>query len=112
MTSVILFVVTVMSLLILVAAETGASEPLPSKMTCASAGISAFWQCLPSRCVANDHIPSQYIYIYIYIERERERERDGDREINRRQMQVQSTEKQRKSTKNTKNAKTCHWNNL
>jgi hypothetical protein len=39
---VILFVVTGMALLILDAAETGASEPLRSKLTSASAAIPAF----------------------------------------------------------------------
>jgi hypothetical protein len=57
---VILVVVTGMSLLIFVAAETGVSEPLASKMVSASAAIPAFRHCLPSRCLASDHIPSQY----------------------------------------------------
>jgi hypothetical protein len=49
-----------MSLLIFIATETGASEPVPSKMTTTSAAILAIRQCLPSRCLANGHIPSQY----------------------------------------------------
>jgi hypothetical protein len=49
-----------MLLLILVAEETGASELLPNKMTSASAAIPVFRQCLPSRCLANGHIPSKY----------------------------------------------------
>jgi hypothetical protein len=40
-------------------AETGASGPLPSEMTSASAAIPGFRQCLLSRCLANGHIPSQ-----------------------------------------------------
>jgi hypothetical protein len=52
---VILFVVTGMSLLIFVAEETGASEPLPRKLTSASASIPVFRQCLPSRCLAMDY---------------------------------------------------------
>jgi hypothetical protein len=50
------------SLLIFVAAKTDVSEPLPSKITFASAAISAFEQCLPSRCLENEHIPLQYAY--------------------------------------------------
>jgi hypothetical protein len=45
------------SLLIFVAAETGASELLPSKMTSASAAIPAFRHCLLSRWLRNDHSP-------------------------------------------------------
>jgi hypothetical protein len=45
--------------LLFVAAETGASSPLPSKFTFSSAAIPNFRQCLPSRCLAYDHIPSQ-----------------------------------------------------
>jgi hypothetical protein len=48
-----------MSLPLFVAAETGASEPLPNKMTSASASIPAFRQCLLSRCLANGHISPQ-----------------------------------------------------
>jgi hypothetical protein len=44
-----------MSLLILVAVETGASDPLPIKLTSASAAIPAFRQCLSSRCLAMDY---------------------------------------------------------
>jgi hypothetical protein len=47
-----LYVFTRIYLLIFVAAEIGASETLLSKMTSASAAISAFRQCLPSRCLA------------------------------------------------------------
>jgi hypothetical protein len=50
-----------MSLLIFVAAETGASEPLPSKMTLL---VLLFWllsSVYHSRCLENGHIPSQYI---------------------------------------------------
>jgi hypothetical protein len=60
LSSVILFVVMGTPLLIFVAAKTGASDPLPSKVTSASAAIPAFRQCLPNRCLANGHIPSQY----------------------------------------------------
>jgi hypothetical protein len=60
MSSVIRFAVMGMSLLIFVAAETVAIEQLPSKMTSASAAIPGFGQCLPSRCLANGHIASQY----------------------------------------------------
>jgi hypothetical protein len=42
------------SLLIFAAAETGANEQLPSKMTSASGAIPAFRQCLPSRCLPMD----------------------------------------------------------
>jgi hypothetical protein len=49
-----------MSLITFVAAGTGASNPLPSKMTSTSAAIPAIRQCLPSRFLANDHILSQY----------------------------------------------------
>jgi hypothetical protein len=62
------FVVEEMFLLIFVAAETGASEPLPSKMTSASAAIPAFGQCLPNRYLANGHIPSQYFFLYYSVE--------------------------------------------
>jgi hypothetical protein len=55
LTSVILFVVTGIFLLIFVAAETGAGELLPSKMTSASAAVPAFRQCLLSRCLAMDY---------------------------------------------------------
>jgi hypothetical protein len=57
---VILFFVTGMSLLIFVAAETGDREPLPSKMTSASASVPAFRQRLPSRCY-QWIISSQYV---------------------------------------------------
>jgi hypothetical protein len=57
---VILFVVTGISLLIFVAAEKGASELLPSKMTSTSAAIPAFRQCSWNRCLANGHILSKY----------------------------------------------------
>lgn len=51
-----------MFLLVFVAVETGASEPLPSKMTSASAVILELRQYLPSRCLAID-----YYVIYISI---------------------------------------------
>jgi hypothetical protein len=44
-----------MSLLIFVAAEIGAIEQLPSKLTSASVAILAFCQCLLSRCLAIDY---------------------------------------------------------
>jgi hypothetical protein len=47
-------------MLIFVAAETGVSVQLPSKLTCASAAIPAFRPCLPSRCLAMDCSVSQY----------------------------------------------------
>jgi hypothetical protein len=53
-----------MRLLIFVAAGTGASQLLPSKITSASAVIPAFRQCLPSRCLADGHIPSHYYYYH------------------------------------------------
>jgi hypothetical protein len=46
---------------VFVSAATGASIPLPSKISDASAIILTFRQCLPSRFLANVHIPSQYI---------------------------------------------------
>lgn len=49
-----------MSLIVFVATEAGASEPLLSKMTSTSADIPACRECLLSRCLANDNIPSQY----------------------------------------------------
>jgi hypothetical protein len=51
----VLFVVTGMSLLISVSAETGVCVPLPSKLTSASAAIPAYRPCLPSRCLAVDY---------------------------------------------------------
>jgi hypothetical protein len=44
-----------MTLLKFVAAEIGASEPLPSKLTSASPATSAFRQRLPSRCLAMNY---------------------------------------------------------
>jgi hypothetical protein len=44
-----------------VAAET--SEPLPSKCTSASVASPAFRWCLPKRCLANGHIPSQDLHL-------------------------------------------------
>jgi hypothetical protein len=67
MSLVMLFAVTGMSLLIFVAAETGTRENLPSKMTSASAAIPSFRQCLPSHCLANGHIPSQYFSKYFGV---------------------------------------------
>jgi hypothetical protein len=52
-----------MSLLIFIATETGASKPLHSKMTSTSADIPAFRQSLQSCCLANGHIPSQYVLL-------------------------------------------------
>jgi hypothetical protein len=52
---IILFVVMGISLLIFVAVETGASEPLLSKLTCASAAIPALRQRLLNRCLAMDY---------------------------------------------------------
>jgi hypothetical protein len=45
---------------VFVAAETAAMKSLPSKTISASAALLALRQCLPSRCLANGHIPSQY----------------------------------------------------
>jgi hypothetical protein len=57
-------VVTGMSLLIFVAAETDASEPLPSKSTSASAATPTFRQWLPSRCLAMDYAVTIHILEY------------------------------------------------
>jgi hypothetical protein len=35
-------------------------------MTSASAIIPTYRQCLPSRCLANGHIPSQYAYYLLH----------------------------------------------
>jgi hypothetical protein len=43
------------SLLLYFAADTYASEPLPSKLTSVSVTIPAFRECLPSRCLAIDY---------------------------------------------------------
>jgi hypothetical protein len=50
-----MFVVTLMSLLIFVAAETGADEPLLRKLISASAAIPAIRQYLPRRCREMDY---------------------------------------------------------
>lgn len=61
------FVVMGMSLLIFIATKTGASEPLPGKMTSISAAIPAYRQCLPSHCLANGHISSQHNIIFSVV---------------------------------------------
>jgi hypothetical protein len=62
-----LYTVTGISLLIFVAAETGTREQLPNKITSASAAIPSFRQCLPSHCLANGHISSQYFIKYLGV---------------------------------------------
>jgi hypothetical protein len=59
------FAVMGMFLLIFVAAETGAVEPLPSIMISAFA-IPAFRQCLPSRCLARDYSVTVHLH-YNYV---------------------------------------------
>jgi hypothetical protein len=50
--------------IIFVAAETSANEPLSSKMTSATAGIPAFTQCLPSRCLPMDVCSGSIIPVF------------------------------------------------